>query len=225
MNNLFFTTARQNMIRGQLIAHHMLHPGILNAMMSIPRELFVHERSFPLIYADQEILLKGNRFLFEPLIEAKLLQLATPKKTDFVLNLQTGTGYSAFLLAQMTQAVVALEEDGELCAKAQKILNHMKVDNIAFFEKNVHDGFESQAPFDLIFIDGIVSSVPEHLYPQLAENGTLVCVVAEPPAFTGTAFKILKKDGKILVFQEFTILLKDFCHTQNYKKFSFSDVS
>ena len=195
------------------------------AMEKTPRELFMHERRQAFAYADRDVQLKGDRFMFEPMVEAKLLQEATPNEDDFALVLQAGTGYGAVLLSQMTKAVVALEKDDELYAKMQHVVEEMKLDNVAAFNRPWKNGFASQAPFDLIFIEGVVHALPENLFHQLGEGGRLVCVVAEPPAMTGTVFKVVKKNGNIGVFQQFTCLLMDFCHTKEYKNFSFEAFS
>jgi len=225
MDEHFFSVSRRNMLRGQLIPYQVSDENVLRAMGKIPRERFMHERKQVFAYADRDVSLKDDRFIFEPMVLGRLLQEATPNEDDFALVLQAGSGYSTVLLSEMTKVVVALENDDELYANMQHIVEEMKLDNVAAFHRPWRDGFASQAPFDLIFVDGIVPFLPENLFPQLGEGGRLICVVAEPPAFTGTAFKVVKKDGNIALFQEFTCVLRDFCHTKEYKKFSFEEFS
>ena len=225
MSDDFFKTARENMILGQLVPHRISNQTVLSGMMNVPRERFLPERKRTLAYVDEAVFLKNKRFLFEPLILARLLQAADVQSDDLVLNLQCATGYTSVLLAKTAQAVVAVEDDSEMNYNAQEILIDMKIDNVALFDSKPKDGFPAQAPYDLIFIDGIVPFLPENLFDQLAEGGRLVCVLAEPPSQVGNAVKISKTNGKIIRENLFNFLLNSFCRTENYKKFVFDSVS
>lgn len=225
MNEDFYDTARKNMILGQLVPQQITNQRVLDAMADVPRERFLSERKRTLAYADEAICLKGRRFVCEPLILARLLQAADVQSTDFVLNLQCATGYTSLILSRLAQAVVAVEDDSEMNAIAQDILIEMKTDNVGLFSASAKDGFSAQAPYDLIFIDGIVPFVPENLFAQMADNARMICVVAEPPSLIGRALKICKTDGKIRREWLFNFLLNPFCQTQNDKKFVFDAVS
>lgn len=225
MNEDFYDTARKNMILGQLVPQQITNQRVLDAMADVPRERFLSERKRTLAYADEAICLKGRRFMCEPLILARLLQAANVQSTDFVLNLQCATGYTSLLLSRLAQAVVAVEDDSEMNAIAQDILIEMKTDNVGLFSAPAKDGFSAQAPYDLIFIDGIVPFVPENLFAQMADSARMICVVAEPPSLIGRALKICKTDGKIRREWLFNFLLNPFCQTQNDKKFVFDAVS
>lgn len=225
MNEDFYDTARKNMILGQLVPQQITNQRVLDAMADVPRERFLSERKRTLAYADEAICLKGRRFMCEPLIFARLLQAADVQSTDFVLNLQCATGYTSLILSRLAQAVVAVEDDSEMNAIAQDILIEMKTDNVGLFSAPAKDGFSAQAPYDLIFIDGIVPFVPENLFSQMADSARMICVVAEPPSLIGRALKICKTDGKIRREWLFNFLLNPFCQTQNDKKFVFDAVS
>lgn len=225
MNEDFYDTARKNMILGQLVPQQITNQRVLDAMADVPRERFLSERKRTLAYADEAICLKGRRFMCEPLILARLLQAADVQSTDFVLNLQCATGYTSLILSRLAQAVVAVEDDSEMNAIAQDILIEMKTDNVGLFSASAKDGFSAQAPYDLIFIDGIVPFVTENLFSQMADNARMICVVAEPPSLIGRALKICKTDGKIRREWLFNFLLNPFCQTQNDKKFVFDAVS
>lgn len=225
MNEDFYDTARKNMILGQLVPQQITNQRVLDAMADVPRERFLSERKRTLAYADEAICLKGRRFVCEPLILARLLQAADVQSTDFVLNLQCATGYTSLILSRLAQAVVAVEDDSEMNAIAQDILIEMKTDNVGLFSASAKDGFSAQAPYDLIFIDGIVPFVPENLFSQMADSARMICVVAEPPSLIGRALKICKTDGKIRREWLFNFLLNPFCQTQNDKKFVFDAVS
>ena len=157
--------------------------------------------------------------------QARLLQLAAAKKTDFVLNLKAATGYTAALLARMSMAVVALESDSGLCDVAQERFIEMEIDNAAVLNINPEAGFPSQAPYNLIFIDGIVPNIPETLTDQLAEGGSLVCVTVKPFSPEGKATKVSKNNGVLSYLNAFDVALDDFIRPRIDKNFIFESVS
>ena len=213
------------MILGQLVPHHVSDKTVLTAMMRVPRERFLSERLQTLAYTDETLFLKTGRFLHAPLIQARLLQAAGVRTDDFVLNLQCATGYTSVLLSKTALGIVAVESDSEMRRIAQDLLIDMKIDNVALFDGKTKDGFVSQAPYDLIFIDGVVPFFPENLLEQVTPDGRLICVVAEPSSLIGTAVKASKVNNKIRKETLFNFLLKSFCQTKNFKKFDFDKVS
>ncbi len=220
-----FQTARGNMVLGQLVPNRIHETEILDAMGAVPREKFLPPRLQGRAYADESILIQRNCFLFEPLVTARLLQLAAVKKTDFVLNLKAATGYTAALLARMSMAVVALESDSGLCDAAQERFIEMEIDNAAVLNTNPEAGFPSQAPYNLIFIDGVVPNIPETLTDQLAEGGSLVCVTVKPFSLEGKATKVSKNNGVLSYLNAFDVALDDFIRPRTYKNFIFESVS
>ncbi|MBS6472858.1 MAG: protein-L-isoaspartate O-methyltransferase [Acetobacter sp.] len=219
-----FETARRNMLFGQLICNRIQDTALLNAMGSVPRERFVPDRMQGKAYADEAIAV-GRGVLFPPLMLANLIELADVRSGDFVLNTHAGTGYSAAVLAKMATAVVATEDDESLCENAEKIYIDCKIDNVAMFCRSSESGFSSQAPFDVIFIDGIVPLIPDGLANQLIEGGRLVAVVAAPDETFGQAVKIVKKDGNLLHTKAFEVDLAVLNRVRTYKKFVFEGIS
>ena len=219
-----FETARRNMLFGQLICNRIQDTALLNAMGSVPRERFVPDRMRGKAYADEAIAV-GRSVLFPPLMLANLIELAGVRAGDFVLNAHAGTGYSAAVLAKMATAVVALEEDEALCENAENIYIDNKIDNVAMFCRPSESGFPSQAPFDVVFIDGIVPLIPDGLPNQLAEGGRLVAVVAAPDETFGRAVKIVKTVGNLLREKAFDVDLAFLNRVRTYKKFVFEGIS
>lgn len=212
------------MLFGQLICNRIQDTALLNAMGSVPRERFVPDRMRGKAYADEAIAV-GRSVLFPPLMLANLIELAGVRAGDFVLNAHAGTGYSAAVLAKMATAVVALEEDEALCENAENIYIDNKIDNVAMFCRPSESGFPSQAPFDVVFIDGIVPLIPDGLPNQLAEGGRLVAVVAAPDETFGRAVKIVKTVGNLLREKAFDVDLAFLNRVRTYKKFVFEGIS
>lgn len=163
--------------------------------------------------------------MFSPRILANLLLLANLKDSDFVLDVKAATGYSAAVMADMAQAVVALESDAGMCETAQQILIDSEIDNVAVLNGNPDQGFPSQAPFDVIFIEGVISQIPETLLAQMAENGRLVCVIAKNAETTGKATKVIKNNGSLSYITAFDLDLSGFARFPFYKNFVFESVS
>ena len=217
--------ARGNMVVGQLIANGISDPALLSAMGGVARELFLPERLQGKAYADENIRLDSRHILFSPRIEAKLLLLAEPKPTDFVLDAGAFTGYTAAVMAGMTRAVVALESDESVCDGAQQLLIDAQIDNVAVLNLPPEQGFAAQSPFDIVFLDGVVSRIPDALIDQLAENGRLVAVVADTGDTAGKAVKIVKKNAEAFRSMAFEIELGGFLSSNDVKSFDFETLS
>lgn len=219
-----FESARKNMVLGQLIPNRVSSPKILEAMSRVPRELFVPNRLKSLAYSDEPVFIREGVFLFEPLIAARLLELAQAGSDDVVLNVRAGTGYTAALLSNFARAVIGLESDSGFCETAQEILTLLETDNAAVLNKNPDLGFPSQAPYDIIYIDGIVSKVPENLISQLSEGGRMIYVEAKPRSLSAKAGKVVKRNGVLSFTFAFDIALSPEIRLSEYKNFVFDEV-
>lgn len=217
--------ARENMVAGQLIANGIVDSALLTAMGGVARELFLPERLQGKAYADENIRLDSRHILFSPRIEAELLLLTEPKPSDFVLDAGAFTGYTAAVMAGMTRAVVALESDEGVCDAAQQLLIDAQIDNVAVLNLPPERGFPAQAPFDIVFSDGVVPRVPDALIEQLAENGRLVAVVAETGDAAGRVVKIVKKNAELFRTTAFEIDLGGFLDSNDVKSFDFETLS
>ena len=172
-----YTLARQYMIKSQIHPNWVDDPIVIAAMEALPREAFVPERWKSVAYVDKELDLGSGRFLMEPLVMARLLQMAAICSTDVVLELGCGTGYGAGLLGRMASTVVAIEPDADMSAKASAVLSDLGIDNVAVITAPLTDGYAVQAPYNVIFINGAVPEIPKILLDQLADGGRLVAVV------------------------------------------------
>jgi protein-L-isoaspartate(D-aspartate) O-methyltransferase len=174
-----FATARLNMVESQIRTNGVHDPAILAALGELPRERFVPEAFRGNAYLDEDLRIREGRYLMEPLVLARLLQMAELGAEDVVLDIGCGPGYSTAVLARLSNTVVALEEDPELAAMAVSNLAALDIDNIAVVEGKMAKGYPEQAPYDVIFLGGAVSRIPEALLDQLADGGRLVAVVTD----------------------------------------------
>ncbi len=172
-----FELARRNMVDTQVRTNRVTDSLVISALRAIPRELFVPAAQKGVAYVDDDLEVAPGRFLMEPMILARLLQLAEIQRTDTVLDVGCATGYSSAVLGRMASSVVALEQDAELVNWAAETLLGLGIDNAVVVEGKLSDGLADQGPYDVIFVNGAVDRVPEGLREQLADGGRLVAVL------------------------------------------------
>jgi len=176
---LDFAAVRRNMVEHQIRTNEVTDESLLAALAEVPRERFVPESLRGVAYIDEDLPLKKGRFLMEPMVFARLLQLAQVSPSDMVLDIGCTTGYSTAVLARLANTVVALESDPELAAAATATLAELGYDNTVVVTAPLAAGYAKQAPYDVIVFGGAVPRVPEKISRQLAEGGRLVAVVGD----------------------------------------------
>jgi len=177
-----FSTARQKMVDGQVRPSDVTDLRIIDAMVEIPRELFVPESRRALAYLDLDLDVSEpgtpKRCLIKPAVLAKMLQAADIKHTDNVLVVGCATGYSVAVATRLAGRVTATEGVPSLAGKAADALAKLGCANAAVRNAAAAEGNRTDAPYDVIVLDGATEVVPEGLYQQLAEGGRLVGVFA-----------------------------------------------
>ncbi|MEH6525316.1 MAG: protein-L-isoaspartate O-methyltransferase [Sneathiella sp.] len=179
-----FAEARHHMVLSQLRPNQVTSDRVADAMDTVPREEFVPKELRAVAYLDEDLEVAPGRFVVEPRVFARLLQEADVKSTDVVLDIGAGTGYSSAVLGQLAQAVVAIDKNPDLVAKASDTLNKLECDNVAIVEGELADGNKKHGPYNVIHINGAIDVVPMSLLEQLTDDGRLVCVLGGNP---GTA--------------------------------------
>jgi len=172
-----FSAARENMIECQLRTNKITDRRILDAMATIPRERFVPAGKEEFAYADVDIPCAEGRYLMAPMAVARLIQEAEIQDEDAVLCVGAGTGYAVSVLAKLADSVIALESDPHCCKTAGQLFSELSFDNAVLVEGKLREGWRKESPYDVIFIDGMVSDVPNELFDQLSVGGRLVGVV------------------------------------------------
>lgn len=171
-----FTSARLTMIENQLRTYDVLDYNTLEAMGAMPRELFVPADMSAFAYLDRALPIGNNRELMTPMVFGRLLQAMGVQKTDRVLDIAGGTGYSAAVFASMAADVIALEDDVELSAKADQNFKNLGLENVVVETGSISAGAKLGAPFNVIFINGAIETEPTLLLKQLADGGCLGCI-------------------------------------------------
>ncbi|HEY5764000.1 MAG TPA: protein-L-isoaspartate O-methyltransferase [Rhodocyclaceae bacterium] len=176
-----FDKARFNMVEQQIRPWEVLDPTVLGLLMTVRREDFVPTPYRQLAFADVEIPLSDKAVMLAPKIEAKMLQDVGLKSTDRVLEIGTGSGYMAALLASLTQEVTTVEIDRGLAEQARKNLEAAGIANVRVELGDGLKGWPAKAPYDVVVVSGGVAAVPEALFEQLKPNGRLIAIVGTAP--------------------------------------------
>ena len=175
-----FARARIFMVDGQLRPNQVQDPRILSAFGALAREAFLPPDLAPRAYADADVPLPGGRALMQPMVMARLFQLAELRRGDRTLLLGAGCGYGAAVLAAMGANVTALENDPVLLGLARCLPEA----SVRLLREDPAHPPAGLGPFDVIIIEGGVAAIPRPIETLLAEGGRLVALVTTggPPA-------------------------------------------
>ena len=172
-----YAAARLAMVDSQLRPNKVTDAAILEAFLSVPRERFVPPGLRGAAYVDADLPLGGGRFMMEPMVLARLLQLAEIGRDDTVLEIGCATGYGTAILARLARNVVAIDSEVELARQALARLRELAIDNATVVEAPLTAGFPGRSPYQAIVCQGAVARIPDAIAHQLAEGGKLVCVL------------------------------------------------
>jgi protein-L-isoaspartate(D-aspartate) O-methyltransferase len=193
--------ARLNMVEGQLRTNKVTDEAVLEGFLTVPRDRFVPRALRGIAYIDDDVPLGGGRVLIEPMVLARLLQLANIGRDDKVLEIGCATGYATAILAKMATSVIAVESEPHLAAAARSNLAALGIGNVQLQEAPLDGGWRAGAPYDVILINGGVGEIPAAITDQLAEGGRLVTVseidVGPEQARCGQAVLVTRAEGKV----------------------------
>ena len=173
--------ARFNMIEQQIRPWEVLDPTVLELLSVVKREEFVPAAYLGLAFADVELPLGNGQSMLAPKTEARMFQELGVKNTDKVLEIGTGSGYVAALLAARAEFVYSVEIDPALVEMARANLAQAGVVNVSVDLGDGAQGWPLYAPYDAIFVSGSLPFLPESLLQQLKIGGRLVATVGELP--------------------------------------------
>jgi len=176
-------TPRQRSARLAMVAgierHGVSESTTLAAMRAVPRHLFVREQDVPYAYGDQPLAIASGQTISQPFIVAYMTALVEPDSGDRVLEIGTGSGYQAAVLAEIGCAVYTIEIDSLLAATARARLARLGYRDVHVRHGDGYLGWPAQAPFDAIVVTAAPPFVPRALVEQLARDGRMVVPVGE----------------------------------------------
>ena len=173
-----FADARRNMIERQLVARGITDPTVLAAMARVPREAFIPPELANSAYEDSPLPIAEGQTISQPYIVALMAEAACIRQPSRVLEVGTGSGYAAAVLAELARAVVTIERHAKLASAARATLKRLGYSNVVVIEGDGSRGVPEQAPFDAILVAAGAPSPPESLKRQLAEGGRLVIPIS-----------------------------------------------
>ncbi len=176
-----FEKARFNMVEQQIRPWEVLDQDVLDLLMTVKREEFVPAAYRELAFTEVEIPIGCGQVMLKPVIEGKVLQALRVAKSDSVLEVGTGSGYFAALLAARTEWVRTIEIECELVKLASANLARNGVENVVVVQGDGIAGWAERAPYDVIVVSGGLPFVPQALLEQLKVGGRLFAFVGEAP--------------------------------------------
>lgn len=174
-----FAARRIMMVDTQVRPSDVTKFPIIDAMLSVPREVYVPLDQREAAYVGENLQIAPDRVMLEPRSLGKLLDALDVHAGDLVLDLGCGLGYSTAVVARMAEAVVAVEDDESMAAEAQRHLSEESADNAAVITGPLSEGAAKHGPYDVIMIQGGVETVPDTLIAQLKEGGRIGCIFME----------------------------------------------
>ena len=177
MSAMDFAAARQQMVEQQLVRRNIRSPAVLNAMRKVPREKFVADDMQSLAYTDGPLPIAAGQTISQPYIVAYMTEALSLSADDTVLEIGTGCGYAAAVLAEIAKEVYSIERIPGLAESAQEKLHSLGYDNVHVIRGDGTLGWPEKAPFDGIVVTAGGPKVPDTLQQQLRFGGRLVIPV------------------------------------------------
>ncbi|MCK5655103.1 MAG: protein-L-isoaspartate(D-aspartate) O-methyltransferase [Candidatus Aureabacteria bacterium] len=185
---------RKNMVNSQIISRGVKDEKVINAMLKVKRHLFVPKEYEKYAYRDQPLPIGYSQTISQPYIVAFMTEAAGLKLSDKVLEVGTGSGYQAAVLAEIVDKVYTIEILGPLAKSAKQRLKNLGYKNIYVLCGDGYKGWPEEDPFDVIIVTAAPTEIPEELVKQLKEGGRMIIPVG---SFSQELYRVTKKDGKI----------------------------
>jgi protein-L-isoaspartate(D-aspartate) O-methyltransferase len=191
-----FFTERNNMVETQIVTRGITNAATLKAMRSVPRHLFVDKGYENEAYGDSPLPIGYGQTISQPYIVALMTEVVNPVKKQKALEIGTGSGYQAAVLAEIVDVVYTIEIIPELAEEAAARFKMLGYKNIIGKAGDGYNGWPEHAPFDIIVVTAAAADIPKPLIDQLAENGRLVIPVGNAGGIQDLIL-LTKKKGRV----------------------------
>jgi protein-L-isoaspartate(D-aspartate) O-methyltransferase len=188
-----YELARESMVKNQLIPRGIRDTRVLTAMAKVPRHRFVDEALVGDAYGDRPLPIGNGQTISQPYIVALMTQAMELTGSERTLEVGTGSGYQAAILAELCKEVYTIERIESLLLRAREILGELGYTNVFFKLFDGSIGWKEYAPFDAIIVTAAAPTIPQPLLDQLAEGGRLVIPVGK--RLSQELIKVTKKEG------------------------------
>ncbi len=212
--------ARTNMVEQQIRTWDVLDQDVLDLLYAVPREEFVPPQYKALAFSDLEIPIGEGEKMWQPKLEARVVQELVLRKTDTVLEIGTGSGYLTALLSHRAGHVHSVEINPKLHEFGKANLARHGADNVTLHVGDGARGWPRQAPYDAIVLTGSTPVLPRAFCEQLAPGGRLFAVVGEAPAMTAKLVTV-NAPGAYGTVELFETVLKPLANAEHPPRFRF----
>ena len=176
-----FFALRHHMVKNQIEARGISDKKVLEAFRNVERHRFVLPEYIPYAYSDSPLPIDEGQTISQPYIVAFMTEILRLKRTDKVLEIGTGSGYQAAILAELCDSVFTIEIFEKLARKAEKVFDDLGYENIRTKTGDGYLGWPEHAPFDAVIVTCSPAEVPDPLKEQLAEGGRMIIPVGKDP--------------------------------------------
>ena len=188
-----YDDAREAMVREQIAGRGVRDKRVIEAMRQVPRHLFIPVAERSRAYADSPVPIGQNQTISQPYIVALMTELVRPQPGDRVLEVGTGSGYQAAVLARLVHHVYTVELEDTLALSATAVLRELKYDNVTVRAGDGYAGWPEHAPFDIVIVTAAPEQVPQALIDQLKPGGRLIVPVG--PRFSVQQLQLVEKNA------------------------------
>ena len=200
-----FKKARHHMVQTTIKNRGISDPNVLAAMQAVPRHCFVPKDLLSVGYADRPLPIGEGQTISQPYVVALMTEILRPSKNHRVLEIGTGSGYQAAVLAQVVNHVYTIEIKEKLYHKAKKTLKSLGYTTIQSRHSDGYFGWPEHAPFDAIMITAAVDHIPPPLLKQLKDGGRLTLPLGNPFGYQNLV--MVTKQGEDLSVEQITGVL------------------
>ena len=197
--------SRENMVSTQIKMRGISDKNVLAAMSEVPRHLFVPKGLIPHAYSDRPLPIGQGQTISQPYIIALMTESLNLKGDERVLEVGTGSGYQAAILAKIVKQVYTIEIKEKLYKSADKLLKSFNFDNVHTHHGDGYFGWKSKAPYDCIMITAAINHIPPPLLKQLKNRGRLILPLGNP--FNYQNLVLVSKHGEDYKIKQITGVL------------------
>lgn len=191
-----YSDLREKMVKEQIIARGIKDRKVIKAMMEVPRHLFVPEKYRKEAYGDYPLPIGFGQTISQPYVVAFMTEAVELKSNYKVLEIGTGSGYQAAVLAEIVDSVFTVEIIGELSKRARKVIGELGYKNVFLRVGNGWYGWKEHAPYDAIIVTAAADSIPSALVEQLKDGGKMIVPIG-PQFSLQFLYLIEKRKGEI----------------------------
>lgn len=175
-----YETAREKMVKTQLVAPGVQRYWIIERMGELEREMFTPEEFKIIAYSGKEIPLPESRYMLDPMNLGLILDRVDFDSIEKVLILGDSSGYVTALLASIVDTVISVDNVKNFSKKLIPMMEKLDIHNVNIIDSEIQKGCPAHAPYDLIYINGSVQQIPDDLFAQLSPNGKILTALKKP---------------------------------------------